>query len=191
MSLATLLLVAVGLSTDAFGASVGRAVLLGDRARFAVLIQASSIFGLFATLAPILGWILGNTFSGLIEDYDHWVAFTLLSVVGTKMIWDSFDLGEPPSIVMGYRVAVVLIAAIATNIDALAVGVTLPPFHVNLLLAAVLIGGTTFVASLVGGVVGRFAGTVVGRRAEIIGGALLILIGAKIVVEHTLFAPRL
>ena len=193
MSFATLLLIALGLSMDAFGASVGRGASLGHRIGFPHILKAGLLFGAFAALAPLIGWTVGKMFYALIEAYDHWIALVLLSVVGSKMVYDGWagDGGqaEASGIDHGYRLLVIVAAAVATSIDAVAVGITLPAFHVNILLAAGLIGSVTFLASVSGTCLGRAAGRKMGSPAEIIGGLLLIAIGIRIVLEHTYWAP--
>jgi putative Mn2+ efflux pump MntP len=190
VSISTLLLLALGLSMDAFGASVSRGASFGAFARPWSVLGASLLFGAFATVAPLVGWALGRAFYSLIEAYDHWIAFALLSLIGAKMIRDGLTHEVPRPIEQGYRLVVLVVAATATSIDAVAVGLTLPAFRVNILIAAGVIGAVTFTAALGGAAVGRLAGDLVGRRAEIAGGILLIAIGVKIVLEHTLVGAR-
>ena len=170
---------------DAFGASIGRAAAVGGHARRADILKVSLLFGAFASLAPLVGWAIGNAFYALIEAYDHWIAFALLSLVGLKMVRDGWIEAETNIVAHGYRPLVIVIAAIATSIDAAAVGITLPSFHVNVLFAAGVIGFVTFLASIAGSYLGRFVGMQMGRRAEVLGGIILIAIGVRIVIEHT------
>ena len=133
--------------------------------------------------------MIGSAFYALIEAYDHWIAFALLSVVGLKMVRDGWIVAETKVVAHSYRLLVIVIAAIATSIDAAAVGITLPTFRVNVLVAASVIGLVTFLASISGSFLGRFAGEQMGRRAEVLGGIILIAIGVRIVIEHTFPAP--
>ncbi len=174
---------------DAFGASVGRGASVSGHARLLDILQAGFLFGTFAALAPLIGWMIGSAFYALIEAYDHWIAFALLSVVGLKMVRDGWIVAETKVVAHSYRLLVIVIAAIATSIDAAAVGITLPTFRVNVLVAASVIGLVTFLASISGSFLGRFAGEQMGRRAEVLGGIILIAIGVRIVIEHTFPAP--
>lgn len=174
---------------DAFGASVGRGASVGPHARLPDIFKAGCLFGIFAALAPLLGWVIGSAFYPLIEAYDHWIAFALLSVVGLKMVRDGWIDAETNIVEQSYRLLVIVIAAIATSIDAVAVGITLPTLRVNVLFAAAVIGSVTFLAAISGSFLGRFAGKQIGRRAEGLGGMILIAIGVRIVIEHTYWAP--
>lgn len=185
MTFATLILIALGLSMDAFGAAIGRGAAVGRHAGLADILKVGFLFGAFASLAPLIGWAIGNAFYTLIEAYDHWIAFALLTVVGLKMVRDGWVEAETNMGAHGYRLLVIVIAAIATSVDAAAVGITLPSFHVNVLFAASVIGFVTFLASIAGSYLGRFVGQQIGRRAEVFGGILLIAIGVRIVIEHT------
>lgn len=169
---------------DAFGASLGRDASVSPHARLPDILKAGFLFGTFAALAPLIGWMIGSAFYALIETYDHWVAFALLSVVGLKMVRDGWIGAETDVVAHSYRLLVIVIAAIATSIDAAAVGIILPTFRVNVLLAAGVIGFVTFVASISGSFLGRFAGKQMGRCAEVLGGIILIVIGVRIVIEH-------
>ncbi|NQU70006.1 MAG: manganese efflux pump [Rhodospirillales bacterium] len=187
MTFSTLILIALGLSMDAFGASVGRSASVGRYVHLADILKVGFLFGAFAALAPLIGWAIGRAFYSLIEAYDHWIAFALLSVVGLKMVRDGWINAETNVIAHSYRLLVIVGAAIATSIDAVAVGITLPTFHVNVLLAACVIGLVTLLASIFGSLLGRIAGEQMGRRAEILGGIVLIAIGARILIAHIYF----
>lgn len=187
MSLQTLILVAIGLSMDAFGASISRGAASG-RMPIASALKSASLFGAFAIAAPIIGGTVGIAFYDVISALDHWVAFILLSVIGGKMIFDARTGNESPVNVMPTRLAILLAAAIATNIDAAVVGIALPGLHIALPFAAGIIGATTFVASFLGIKIGHRTSVAFGHRAEMAGGAILIAIGTKILIEHTLLA---
>ncbi len=190
MSLQALILVAIGLSMDAFGASVSRGAAFG-RMPVRIALRTAGLFGLFATAAPVIGWTVGIAFYDLISALDHWIAFCLLSVIGGKMIVDARAGGEARDAaavdVTPSRLLIVLTAAVATNVDAAVVGIALPGLHVSLPMAAGIIGTVTFSASFIGIHIGRATGAAFGHRAEIAGGVILIAIGTKILIEHTLF----
>lgn len=189
MTLQALILVALGLSMDAFGASISRGAAL-DRIPRSMAFRIAGLFGLFAVAAPVIGWAVGAAFYDLISALDHWIAFVLLSAIGIKMIVDAVrDDGmgnDGPLDVTQIRLVIVLGAAIATNVDAAVVGVALPGLRVELPAAAGIIGFTTFGASFIGLYLGRLTGAAFGHRAEIAGGLILIAIGTRILIEHTL-----
>ena len=180
-----LLLVALGLSMDAFGASVSRGAALSS-IRIGACFRISAVFGVFAALAPALGWVLGAAFLDTISVLDHWIALVLLSAVGAKMIRDALRGGETPPVAAGLRFSVVLVSALATSIDSSVFGITLPGFGIGLPMASSTIGAMTFAAAFVGLRLGRKLGAVAGRRAEIIGGVILIVIAFKILADHML-----
>jgi putative Mn2+ efflux pump MntP len=189
MTFATLVLIALGLSMDAFGASISRGASITPHALLPDILKAGSIFGAFSALAPLIGWTIGSVFYTLIAPYDHWIAFVLLSAIGLLMMRDGWTDVAKDTVAYGDQLLVIIIAAIATSIDASVVGITLPAFRVNVLMAAGVIGFMTFLASILGSLAGRAAGERLGRRAEVLGGIILIAIGAKIVIEHIYFAP--
>jgi manganese efflux pump family protein len=188
MTFPTLFLIALGLSMDAFGACIGRGASGGGNVRLSDILRAGMLFGVFATLAPLIGWAVGSVFYAIVAAYDHWVAFALLTIIGLMMMRNGWIGAEPDAAAQGYRALVIIVAALTTSIDAAAVGITLPAFHVNVLLAAGIIGFVTFLAAVSGSLIGRIAGAKLGRHAEILGGVILIVIGVKIVLEHTRFA---
>ena len=182
MSFPELLILAVGLAMDAFAVAVCKGLSL----RTLKLQQALLVgvwFGLFQALMPALGWLLGSAFSGLVQSVDHWVAFVLLSIIGGNMIREGLqgdDENCDPSLSFG----VMLLLAVATSIDALAVGITFAFLNVSILLAVALIGVVTFTISAVGVKMGNLFGARYKSKAEFFGGAVLILIGLKILLEH-------
>ena len=182
MSFLELLILAVGLAMDAFAVAVCKGLSL----RTLKLQQALLVgvwFGLFQALMPALGWLLGSAFSGLVQSVDHWVAFVLLSIIGGNMIREGLqgdDENCDPSLSFG----VMFLLAVATSIDALAVGITFAFLNVSILLAVALIGVVTFTISAVGVKMGNLFGARYKSKAEFFGGAVLILIGLKILLEH-------
>ncbi len=147
--------------------------------------RASIAFGLFQALMPVLGWLAGRTIVELIADYDHWVAFILLALIGGRMLWESFRSRDghtkDADITKGLPL---LILSVATSIDALAVGLTFSFLEVNVTMASLTIGIVAFLATIIGFLVGRKAGELIGRRAVFVGGVILIGIGLRILITH-------
>ena len=181
MGLAELILIAVGLSMDAFAVSICKGLSVKKlEVKHALLVGVW--FGGFQFLMPVIGWLLGYRFESLIVSFDHWVAFLLLVLIGGNMIKESFGKAEELSDDFGLRT--MLLLAIATSIDALAVGVSFAFLQVRILPAAGLIGVTTFLLSAAGAYIGRAFGLKYKSKAEFSGGVILILIGLKILLEH-------
>ena len=181
MTLFELMLIAVGLSMDAFAVSVCKGLSVQKiQPRHALL--AGLYFGGFQFLMPVIGWLLGVRFEALIQSVDHWIAFGLLSVIGLSMIRESRGGAEEMNADFGVRT--MLLLAVATSIDALAVGVTFAFLSVSILPASGLIGVTTFLLSALGIWVGSVFGARFKSGAELAGGVILILIGLKILLEH-------
>ena len=134
---------------------------------------------------PVLGWLAGNTIVEFISDYDHWLAFGLLGLIGGRMIWESFHSEDSKStdVTKGFML---LTLSIATSIDALAVGLSFAFLKINIVMATVTIGITAFLITIIGLLLGKKVGGLVGKRAECIGGVILIGIGIKILLEHML-----
>ena len=182
MSLIELFLVAVGLSMDAFAVSVCKGLSMRKlNPRHAVVIGL--YFGGFQALMPLAGYLLGVGFQEIITAYDHWIAFILLSVIGGGMIKEALNPEEDScDDSVAFRDMIVL--ALATSIDALAVGVTFAFLRVHILPAVSFIGAVTFCLSVIGVKVGNVFGTRYKSKAEIAGGLILIGIGVKILLEH-------
>jgi len=184
MSLWALFFIALGVSADAFAVALTKGLHMRRlNLRHAAVIAVT--FGLFQAVMPLIGWLLGSQFAQYISGFDHWIAFGLLALVGGKMLWEAFcahEDTERDSDALNVRELLVL--AVATSIDALAVGVTLAFLPVSILGAVSLIGVTTLVVAFLGVVVGRRVGARFGRPAEIAGGLILILIGTRILLDH-------
>lgn len=194
MEWSVLLLMAVALSMDAFAVSVANGLVLASAGVRPSLRMAGS-FGLFQAAMPLLGYAAALTFADAIRAVDHWVAFVLLVFVGGKMLWEVFfNEEEEPADPTDLKNLILL--SVATSIDALAIGVSIammPKTGVLALpggafLAAAVIGVITFVLCLFGVFLGRKAGSLLGRRAEIVGGLVLIGLGIKVLLEHTVLA---
>lgn len=184
MSITDLLLIAVGLSMDAFAVSIGKGLSVAKvRPRYALTVGVW--FGGFQALMPIVGYYLGTSFADLVESVDHWIAFVLLGIIGFNMIHESLSKGcERGS--DDFSPKAMLPLAVATSIDALAVGVSLAFLKEPIFASATAIGITTALLSAVGLYIGNIFGCKYKSKAEFMGGAVLILIGIKILVEHTL-----
>ena len=187
MGIVELLLIAVGLSMDAFAVSICRGLGM-RRLNLRTAAVLALFFGGFQALMPLIGWALGSQFMWLIGPVDHWVAFVLLSLIGANMIRES-QSGEEAAMDASFTPRAMLPLAVATSIDALAVGVTFAFLSVDIRLAVILIGLTTFVLSSIGTGVGAAFGARFQSRAELAGGAILILMGLKILLEHLGFLP--
>ena len=184
MSVLEILILAVGLSMDAFAVSIckGLAVKRIDMGKAGIV---GLWFGGFQALMPLTGYLLGSQFSEYIERFDHWIAFVLLALIGFNMIKESREEEEEEEKpYAGVNFKELLILAVATSIDALAVGVTFAFLQVNIVPAITIIGCTTFVISIAGVYVGNVFGSRYKSRAELTGGVILILIGLKILLEH-------
>ena len=183
MSFLDLFVIAVGLSMDAFAVSVCKGLSV-RQLKFSHACTAGAYFGGFQFLMPLLGYVLGSRFSGYIERFDHWIAFVLLAFIGLNMIRESREEAEEEKPYTGINFKELFILAVATSIDALAVGVTFAFLQVNIVPAIAIIGCTTFVISLAGVYVGNVFGARYKSRAELTGGVILVLIGLKILLEH-------
>ncbi len=183
MSLWELFVIATGLSADAFAVSVCKGLSVQSLKRKHLLITGL-YFGGFQALMPLLGYWLGNSFSSLIVSFDHWIAFILLGIIGFNMIKESRECAE--KIEGAFNFKAMLPLAIATSIDALAVGITFAFLRVNIMSAISIIGVITFILSCLGVILGNKFGGKYKSKAELAGGIVLILMGIKILIEHTL-----
>ena len=187
MGLFEIFMIGVGLSMDAFAASVCKGLNM-RRMNIKNMLVIGLFFGGFQALMPAVGWVLGKQFENYITSVDHWVAFALLVFIGGKMIYDVFeDKGEDDYGEKTDRVDVkeIFTLAIATSIDALAVGISFAFLQVDIVKAASVIGITTFLLSAVGVAVGNIFGAKYEKKATLAGGIILVLIGLKILLEHT------
>ncbi|MFK3796392.1 manganese efflux pump MntP [Pseudomonas sp. NPDC088444] len=184
MSPISLIFLALAMSTDAFAAAIGKGSSL-HKPRLSEALRTGLIFGVIEAITPVIGWAIGQVASRFVESWDHWIAFTLLLVLGLHMIHNGFkhdeeDDDKPQQ----HSFLILAVTAFATSIDALAVGVGLAFVDVNIVVAALAIGIATTVMVTIGVMLGRVLGTVVGKRAEIVGGIVLIMVGATILYEH-------
>jgi putative Mn2+ efflux pump MntP len=184
MSVMTLLLLAMGLAMDAMAVSIASA-LAAPRVRARDALLLSFLFGLFQALMPVIGWAVGAQFAESIDAWDHWLVFVLLGGIGAKMIHEAFThhhAGVPER--DPFHLGRLVLMALATSIDALAAGVTLPLLEVRIVVAAAVIGGVTFALCLLGVSVGRRFGEPLEGKLDIVGGVVLIGIGVKTLIEH-------
>jgi manganese efflux pump family protein len=187
------LLIALSLSMDAFAVSVTAAACCERLTRFHML-RAAFAFGLFQFLMPLAGWFLGSAFSGIIGSFDHWIAFALLAIVGGKMLievieeWrepaDTCPTGEERKKLDLSSNRITLALAVATSIDALAVGVSYAVIGEGAIAPSVAIGVVTFLVCVSGFMFGRRVGRALGRYAQLAGGIVLVGIGARILISH-------
>jgi putative Mn2+ efflux pump MntP len=185
VSLVWILGIAVALAMDCFAVTLGLAC--GGRGlTLKQALRMAAFFGGFQFAMPLIGWFAGDRLLGLIRDLDHWIAFGLLALIGGRMIWESMRMSEAekacrPDRTQGHRL---LVLAVATSIDALAVGLSLGVVRTGIVYPAMIIGLTSFAMTVVGAKLGPVVGRLAGRWAELAGGLILIGIGVKILVEH-------
>jgi len=186
MNLVEIIMIAVGLAMDAFAVSIASSVIIGKVSRRQVF-RLAFHFGLFQAMMPVLGWLAGRSVQEYIQHWDHWAAFGLLLFIGVKAIYSALKNDEAgnnnadPS-----RGLSLVVLSVATSIDALAVGLSFAMLRVNIWYPSAIIGVVTAGLSVVGVLLGGRLGLRFGRKMEILGGAVLIVIGVKILLEHML-----
>ena len=185
MNLSATLLLAFGMSMDAFAASIGKGATL-HKPKFSEAVRTGLIFGAIETLTPLVGWGLGMLASQFVLEWNHWIAFILLVFLGGRMIFEGFrgDSDEACEAPRRHGFWLLVTTAFATSLDAMAVGVGLAFLQVSIVTTALAIGCATFIMSTLGIMVGRFIGPLLGKRAEILGGIVLIGIGSEILWSH-------
>lgn len=179
----TTILIALGLSMDAFAVSVSEGIVL-KKGRVKNALKLAISFGSFQAIMPVVGWLAGLGLKQYIVAFDHWIAFALLVLIGIKMIYESakecgLERAEPE-----LRLHRLFLLSIATSIDALAVGISFSFLNIDIITPIIIIAAITFVNSFVGYLLGERIGTMFGSRVGIAGGIILIGIGAKILIEH-------
>lgn len=200
MDILSIVLIAIGLAMDAFAVSVTNGIIIKDL-KISHALKIALYFGVFQALMPLAGWLAGSQFKDYIISIDHWIAFGLLTFIGGKMIREAFnEVDEEAKTTEGMcevavstqgtvcenplRMGRLLILAVATSIDALAVGVSFAFLRVSIVWSAVIIGLITFAICFAGVYIGNKFGGLLKKKAEIIGGLILICIGLKILLEH-------
>ena len=187
MNLLTTILLALGMSVDAFAAALARGA--GSlHYTWRQTVKTALIFGIVETITPLIGWLAGSMAQKFIAEYDHWLAFGLLLALGLKMIWGALHDGDETAAAYGNRtdatLTLTVVTAIATSIDSMVVGVGLAFLDANIWLTALAIGTSTTIMAAVGLRLGRLLGQKIGSRAEMAGGVVLIGIGTFILLEH-------
>lgn len=182
MDMLSVLLIAVGLAMDAFAVALCKGLAMKKPDIRSILI-VGVWFGFFQAIMPVIGYLLGNSFYGYLADYDHWIAFILLLAIGLNMIREALS-GEEEGVDASTAFRTMLVLAVATSIDALAVGISLAMTGDGIAMPAVVIGVVTFLLSAVGVKIGSVFGDRFGSKAELVGGVILILIGLNILLEH-------
>lgn len=187
MGLIELILLAIGLSMDAFAVAVCKGLNM-RKVNYKQMLLIALFFGGFQAIMPLIGWVLGKQFEQYITSVDHWIAFGLLVIIGGKMVWEVFrgeeEEEETCACTVKFDLKELFVLAIATSIDALAVGITFAFLQVTIWMPISLIGMTTFGLSIVGVMIGNKFGEKYKSKAELAGGIILILIGFKILFEH-------
>lgn len=183
MGFTTLILIALGLNFDTFAVSISTG-LVANNIKFWQATKVAVTLAIFQALMPVLGWFIGSQLKSFISNYDHWLAFGLLTIVGIKMIIESQKKEEKRINLNPFKSFVIVGMAVATSIDALIVGVSFAFINVNILLSVGVIGFTTYILAMLGLLFGKKAGQWFGGRIEILGGVILIAIGLKILIEH-------
>jgi len=184
MSLVTIFLLAVGLGVDAFSVAIGIGAANNHSRSWQPILRLASSFGMFQFVMPIIGWLAGLTVVGIIANYDHWVAFTLLAYIGSKMIWEALSKDEEKETNDQTKGLPLLLLSIATSIDALAVGFSFSLLKTDIILPALIIGVVCFLMTVTGMLFGKGLARIFGKKVGIFGGLVLIAIGVKILVEH-------
>jgi len=183
MGIVTIIFVALGLSMDAFAVAVASGFQI-KRHHLRHATRIALFFGGFQAIMPIIGWLAGTSVRNFISGFDHWIAFTLLSFIGIKMIYESLSILPDEKVRNASDISMLLILSIATSIDALAVGLSLSFLKINIITPAAIIGFITFILSFIGVYIGKTFGHFFERKLEIAGGLILIGIGIKILIEH-------
>lgn len=185
MSFISIIFIAMAMSMDAFVAAIGKGASL-QKPMFAEALRTGLIFGVIETITPLIGWAIGLIAVRYVAQWDHWIAFGLLLALGLHMIYEGFHTSEleteekPQS----HSFWILAVTAVATSIDALAIGVGLAFVEVNIVVAAIAIGLATMIMVTIGVMLGRVIGVLVGQKAEIVGGVVLIIVGSSILYEH-------
>lgn len=186
MSIWDILLLAVAVSMDAFAVSISKG-LSARQVTIKEILSVAIWFGGFQALMPLIGYFMGASFADMVARIDHWLAFCLLALIGGNMIFEAVRGGDEKPADTSFAFKTMFLLAIATSIDALAVGVSMAFLQVNIWLAITIIGVTTAIFSVVGLLIGKKVGSRFHRGAELLGGIILLIIGIKILVEHLFF----
>ncbi|MYM85443.1 hypothetical protein GTP44_26365 [Duganella sp. FT50W] len=174
----------LAMSTDAFAVAISKGAAI-QKPNLRQALRIGLIFGVIEGITPMIGWAVGQAASRYVEQWDHWIAFGMLLVLGALMIRESFSKEDESEVTADHQsFALLAVTGIATSIDAMAVGASLAFINANIYVTAAAIGACTFLMVTIGVMLGRALGTLIGKRAELIGGMVLILIGCTILYEH-------
>jgi len=187
MNISDIILIAIGLAMDCFAVSVACGMAI-KKITFWPTFRIAFFFGFFQAIMPLIGWLVGSHFATYIENFDHWIAFIILFILGGKMIYENFKAKDPDEKHLNpYKLTIILTMAVATSIDALAVGFTFAFLQIYLWLPIFIIGIITFIFSIIGILFGHRYFHQFKIPAELFGGLVLIGIGTKILIEHLFF----
>lgn len=181
MVLLQIFLISISLSLDALSVSIAGGIK-SQSSRILHALKVATFFGAFQAVMPVIGWFIGEALESFIGGIDHWIAFGLLAIIGTKMIYEAFSSEEERKSFLETKTLILL--SIATSIDALVVGITLSLIQIPFILSISIIGLVTFIICFLGFLFGEKLGSRFGKRIEILGGLILIAIGIKILIEH-------
>lgn len=187
MELFEIIIIAIGLSMDAFAVSIGKGLSV-TKSKLSHYLKVGLWFGGFQALMPMIGYLLGTSFADAVADFDHWIAFALLAIIGANMIKEAVGKDEDEESNADFSIKALFVLAVATSIDALAAGVSFAFLKTDIISSIIIIGITTFLFSIVGFKIGNIFGNRYKKRAELIGGVILITIGLKILIEHTVLS---
>lgn len=183
MSVWELLVIAVGLSMDAFSVSVCKGLSV-EKVELKHILLCGLFFGIFQAVMPTIGYFIGSSFAEYVQKFDHWIAFGLLAYIGFNMIKEA---KQEEKLDADFSLKTMTLLAIATSIDALTIGISFAFLDVDLILSVTFIGLTTFIFSAAGVILGHKIGSKFSSRAEMLGGIVLIILGTKILIEHIFF----
>lgn len=183
MEIIEIFFIGVGLAMDAFAVSICKGLSM-KKLDVKKMVIIGGYFGFFQALMPLIGYLLGTRFESLVTQIDHWIAFILLAIIGGNMIKEALGKDEESNNTDNVDFKEMIVLAIATSIDALAVGITFAFLKVDILKSIIIIGITTFIISMIGVVIGNRFGNKYEKKAELAGGIILIIIGLKILLEH-------
>lgn len=178
-----IILISVSLAMDCLAVSITGGATV-SKPKISSALKVGVFFGFFQAMMPLFGWVIGFSFRSLIENVDHWIAFSLLLIIGIKMLYEAFKKSSHNSKTDITRIPTLLILSVATSIDALVVGISLSILDISIYLSILIIGLFAFVFSVLGYYLGHRIGKIIGNKVEIIGGIILIGIGTKILIEH-------
>jgi len=187
MAFTELILLAIGLSMDAAAVSISNSLCI-KKITFKHVLQMALMFALFQGIMPLIGYLTANAFSDIISQFDHWIALILLTIIGGKMIYEAIKANiDQECSLFSLTFKLLLVQAIATSIDALAVGVSFSALKVNIYYAIIIISIITFICCIIAVLISKRFGNLLGKRADMMGGIILIVIGLKIFIEHIFF----